>query len=869
MSELKTNLQNILQEKEDKIIPGNIKKDIQIFDVIGTYEGSGGDSPLTEEEYNEIVATLKTYIPLEENIVDDNTRCLFHCEDYSNTILIDDNLSHSLTGINITPNGKFNSAIEITNGNYNVTYTNSTIIDYINSGADYTLDFWLNVPETLTHDWGAVASISASHTSHGNFFLHCFPNTGANTYKLKLYAKNADLDEEELEVDLNYNVYNHIAVVKQDYNYSLFANGVKIGTVEWTTSYNSNTRIIFGSLYALDSYYIHEYIDEIRFSDVARYTDSFSVPNTPYGQAVTDNRTLTELIEDLEEEKQLKVLPTNIRNQITILGVTGNLIPGVDTSDANAIASDIIQDKTAYVNGEKLTGALTMFNYSFGDLAEQGYDLSGKSEEDPFVLTVDENGLNIAPKMPDRLSLESGSYFPVGVSNLDIAEEANITSDKIVQGNTIFGVEGTATTGIDTSDATATANDIIMSKTAYAQGQKITGTLMKIDFQLSDLQEQGIDTSGAVSGSSFVSCNETNTSICIYAPMDVCLGNNSYFPATMSNSDVADAVGITADKIVQGNTILGIIGTGGTSGYESLNSIGTSVTDSNLLPESNFVTLSGTVNNTGIITEDVTTFVAGESYSELAKTIGLTADKLVEGNTVLGIAGTAKVGSDIYKVFEDEEVNDYGNCVVNLITSLDTIDINNKTSAISFFRECKNLENINQILNTSNVTSMNSMFNGCTSLVTIPLFDTSSATSMIAMFNGCTSLTTIPQLNTSSVTSMNAMFYGCTSLTTIPQLNTSSVTDMNAMFNGCTSLTTIPQLNMIQVDSLTGMFANCNSLSEESLNNILISLATIEVDLAAYKKTLVSIGLSSEQIAVCITLPSWENCTAKGWVTGN
>lgn len=41
MSELKTNLEQILQEKETKIIPENIKKDIQIFDVIGTYEGSG------------------------------------------------------------------------------------------------------------------------------------------------------------------------------------------------------------------------------------------------------------------------------------------------------------------------------------------------------------------------------------------------------------------------------------------------------------------------------------------------------------------------------------------------------------------------------------------------------------------------------------------------------------------------------------------------------------------------------------------------------------------------------------------------------------------------------------------------------------
>lgn len=42
MSELKTNLDEILQEKQDKIIPANIKKDVQIFDVIGTYTGNSG-----------------------------------------------------------------------------------------------------------------------------------------------------------------------------------------------------------------------------------------------------------------------------------------------------------------------------------------------------------------------------------------------------------------------------------------------------------------------------------------------------------------------------------------------------------------------------------------------------------------------------------------------------------------------------------------------------------------------------------------------------------------------------------------------------------------------------------------------------------
>ena len=40
MSDLKTNLEEILQEKQTKIIPENIKKDVTIFDVTGTYEGA-------------------------------------------------------------------------------------------------------------------------------------------------------------------------------------------------------------------------------------------------------------------------------------------------------------------------------------------------------------------------------------------------------------------------------------------------------------------------------------------------------------------------------------------------------------------------------------------------------------------------------------------------------------------------------------------------------------------------------------------------------------------------------------------------------------------------------------------------------------
>ena len=53
MSDLKTNLEQILQEKETKIIPENIKKDVQIFDVVGTLEAgldTSSDNPITTDD---------------------------------------------------------------------------------------------------------------------------------------------------------------------------------------------------------------------------------------------------------------------------------------------------------------------------------------------------------------------------------------------------------------------------------------------------------------------------------------------------------------------------------------------------------------------------------------------------------------------------------------------------------------------------------------------------------------------------------------------------------------------------------------------------------------------------------------------------
>lgn len=171
------------------------------------------------------------------------------------------------------------------------------------------------------------------------------------------------------------------------------------------------------------------------------------------------------------------------------------------------------------------------------------------------------------------------------------------------------------------------------------------------------------------------------------------------------------------------------------------------------------------------------------------------------------------------------------------------------------------------LLDTSQVTDISSMFDGCTNLITIPLLDTSQVTNMRAMFYVCTSLVTIPLLDTSKVTNMERMFNDCTNLTTIPLLNTSKVTSMFFMFNDCTNLTTIPLLDTSSITSMNSMFSGCTNLSEDSLNNIL-AMCINATKVATSNKTLKSIGLSEEQATKCTTLSNYTAFTEASWTTG-
>lgn len=93
------------------------------------------------------------------------------------------------------------------------------------------------------------------------------------------------------------------------------------------------------------------------------------------------------------------------------------------------------------------------------------------------------------------------------------------------------------------------------------------------------------------------------------------------------------------------------------------------------------------------------------------------------------------------------------------------------------------------------MTSFKDMFEGCSNLTSVALFDTSTGTTFAGMFSGASAITTIPNFDTSNGTTFLGMFNEATSLESIPNLNTSSGGTFANMFFNASSLTSIPFLD--------------------------------------------------------------------------
>lgn len=341
-----------------------------------------------------------------------------------------------------------------------------------------------------------------------------------------------------------------------------------------------------------------------------------------------------------------------------------NALPVLDTSDGTATSGDIANGKIAYVNGEQVTGSLPDY--------EKAVDANDATYSEKYCLhknftsNIEQASFQIGNTAVSAIKLSSEATADAIIRNgqtychiasagwFGDATPADVASGKTFTSSEGLKITGTATIGegLNTSDATATASDIVDGKTAYVNGEKITGSV-RYTSSVVNISNYGVNNSNGVK-KLYMEYPSSG--------LKRVIGDGEYLQLQSPLENFGDA---TAADVVSGKTFtssagLKITGTASTSssgGSTVKSGTTTSATISTGLSSIDYIVIYKTaLSETGLIQAiynagtDTLNYTYCSSYSSYTKTCAVsssTASSVIGGAFTLGLSGTSGLSSGV------------------------------------------------------------------------------------------------------------------------------------------------------------------------------------------------------------------------------
>lgn len=198
---------------------------------------------------------------------DTNTLLLLHGEDLTDS----SKYRHTVTNSGVTVSttqSKFGSKSLYFNGSSRLSISPVNLFEF--GTGDWTFDAWV-YPLSQSID-----NFFFSGTAYGALFIGRQSGNGT----LGIGRSNVAWDN-AITSTLMLNTWNHVAYVKSSGKIYFFINGNLIGSANNAISYG-----VLGGVLNIGSqganYYFNGYMDEVRMSSVARWTENFTPPSEPY-----------------------------------------------------------------------------------------------------------------------------------------------------------------------------------------------------------------------------------------------------------------------------------------------------------------------------------------------------------------------------------------------------------------------------------------------------------------------------------------------------------------------------------------------------------------------------------------------------------